>query len=125
MTSVQPQLWIERAGEAVSFYQQAFGAAVLHKVGDGDDIVAQLAVGEARFWVARADSKMNRFSPERLGGATGRTLFVTDDPDATVAAVVAAGAREISPVQEEHGWRLGRVQDPFGHEWEIGRPLEP
>jgi PhnB protein len=24
---------------------------------------------------------------------------------------------------DEHGWRLGRIVDPFGHEWEIGRPL--
>jgi PhnB protein len=28
-------------------------------------------------------------------------------------------------VQEEHGWRLGRIVDPFGHEWEIGTPLVP
>jgi len=27
------------------------------------------------------------------------------------------------PVQEEHGWQLGRIEDPFGHHWEIGKPL--
>jgi PhnB protein len=26
-------------------------------------------------------------------------------------------------VEEAYGWRLGRVVDPFGHHWEIGRPL--
>jgi PhnB protein len=36
---------------------------------------------------------------------------------------VAAGATESSPVSNEHGWRLGRIIDPFGHEWEIGAPL--
>jgi PhnB protein len=25
-------------------------------------------------------------------------------------------------VGDEHGWRLGRIIDPFGHEWEIGAP---
>jgi PhnB protein len=30
----------------------------------------------------------------------------------------------VFPVMEEHGWRLGRIIDPFGHHWEIGRPLE-
>jgi PhnB protein len=55
MTTIQPQLWIEQAGAAVSFYQRAFGARVLHSVGVGDDIVAQLGVGEASFWVSRAD----------------------------------------------------------------------
>jgi PhnB protein len=26
-------------------------------------------------------------------------------------------------VSDEHGWRIGRIVDPFGHEWEIGVPL--
>ena len=26
-------------------------------------------------------------------------------------------------VAEEHGWLLGRIADPYGHHWEIGRPL--
>jgi hypothetical protein len=42
MTAVQPQLWIDRDGAAVGFYERAFGATVLHLVGDGDDIVAGL-----------------------------------------------------------------------------------
>ncbi len=71
MTGFQPQLWIDRAGEAVSWYQQAFGATVLHQVGDDDDIVAQLGVNGAAFWVARADPAMKRFSPDRLGGPDG------------------------------------------------------
>jgi PhnB protein len=73
MTSIQPELWVERAAAAVAFYEAAFGATVMHSVGDGDDIVAQLSVGDAAFWV--------------------------------------------------DGWRLGRIIDPFGNEWEIGRPL--
>ena len=123
MTSFQPQLWIERAGDAVFFYQRAFGARVLHRVGDGDDIVVQLAVGDAAFWVSRADPTIKRFSPDSLGGTTSRTLLIVDTPEAVVAAAVDAGATEASPVQDEHGWRLGRIVDPFGHHWEIGRPL--
>ena len=123
MTSFQPQLWIEHASAAVSFYEKAFSAKVLHRVGDGNDIVVQLAVGDAAFWVSRADPAMKRFSPDSVGGTTGRTLLVVDSPEALVAAAVDAGAKAASPVQDEHGWRLGRVVDPFGHEWEIGRPL--
>jgi PhnB protein len=26
-------------------------------------------------------------------------------------------------VSEERGWRIGRIIDPYGHEWEVGRPL--
>ena len=38
MTSIEPELWVERPREAIAFYEAAFGAAVLHRVGDGDDI---------------------------------------------------------------------------------------
>jgi PhnB protein len=50
-------------------------------------------------------------------------LLVVEDPDAVVRRALAAGANEISPVADEHGWRIGRIIDPFGHEWEIGSPL--
>jgi PhnB protein len=123
MTSIQPELWVETPREAVAFYQAAFGAAILHQVGDGDEIVAQLGVGDAAFWVAGTSAAMKRLSPRELGGATSRTLLVHDDPEGLVRQAVAAGATETSPVSDEHGWRLGRIVDPFGHEWEIGVPL--
>ena len=123
VTDIQPELWVDRAGSAVEFYEAAFGAAVLHRVGHGDDIVVQLAVGGAPFWVTAASSDTRRFSPQSINGATGRTLLVVDDPVAVLAQAVNAGAHEVAGVSDEHGWRLGRIVDPFGHEWEIGRPL--
>jgi PhnB protein len=125
MTTIQPELWVDRAGAALAFYQEAFGAQVMHRVGDGDDIVAQLSVGDAAFWVTAASAAMKRFSPKEINGTTSRTLLVVDDPEAVVARAVAAGASESSSVGDEHGWRLGRIIDPFGHEWEIGKPLGP
>ena len=125
MTSIEPELWIDRAAAAVAFYQAAFGATVKHQVGDGDDIVAQLAIGDAAFWVSSGGADGPRFSPQAIGGATGRTLLVTDDPDAMFGQALAAGARPVAEMADEHGWRLGRIIDPFGHEWEIGRPLGP
>ena len=123
MTRIEPELWVERASEAVDFYAAAFGASTLHRVGDGDDIVVRLAVGDARFWVAPADPGTGRFSPVAMRGGTSRFVLVVDDPDAVHARAVAAGATETAPVADEHGWRVGRIVDPFGHEWEIGRPL--
>jgi PhnB protein len=125
MTSIQPELWVDRAGAAIAFYQEAFGARVMHRVGDGNDIVAQLSVGDAAFWVTAASSAMKRFSPKEIDGTTSRTLLVVDDPEQVVAQAVAARATESSAVDDEHGWRLGRIIDPFGHEWEVGKPLGP
>ena len=123
MTSIQPELWVDRAAAAVAFYEAAFGATVVHRVGEGDEIVAQLTVGDAAFWVAAASPAMKRLSPQAIDGATSRILLVVDKPEAVVEQAVDAGAMETSPVADEHGWRIGRIVDPFGHEWEIGRPV--
>jgi PhnB protein len=124
--TVAPQLSVRRGREAVEFYKAAFGAVERHRVGGTDEhpeVVAELAVGDATFWVADESPEHANFSPETLGGGTVRLLLVVDDPDAAVERAKAAGTREVYPVAEEHGWRLGRVEDPYGHHWEIGKPL--
>jgi Glyoxalase-like domain len=68
---------------------------------------------------------MKRLSPRAIDGATSRTLLVVDDPDAVVRRAVTAGATETSAMSNERGWRLGRIIDPFGHQWEIGTPVGP
>ena len=122
---IQPELWVHDGPAAVEFYERAFGAVVEHRVdGPGDDdIVAQLSVAGARFWVSSASAEIGRFSPRAIGGATGRMLLVVDDPESLLVTAVAAGATQTSPVGREHGWLLGRLVDPSGHEWEVGRPL--
>jgi PhnB protein len=50
-------------------------------------------------------------------------ILTVADPDEVFARARNAGVSEIFPVSEGHGWRIGRVVDPFGHHWEIGRPL--
>src|SRR3954464_14202296 len=124
MTRILAQLSVRRGPEALAFYARAFGAVVDYKVGD-ESIVAQLSVGDATFWVADESPEHGNFSPETLGGGTVRMLLLADDPDAALARAVAAGATEVSPVSDEYGWRLGRVRDPFGHDWEVGKALIP
>lgn len=125
MISIQPELWVDRGAEAIAFYQEAFDATVLHVVGNGEDIVAQLTVGGAAFWIAATESGGERLVPRTIGGTTSRMLLVVDDPDSLFSRAVAAGASSKSAVGEEHGWRVGRIIDPFGHEWEIGKPIMP
>lgn len=123
MTAIQPELWVDAGASAVHFYETAFGARRLHLVGNDENVVAQLAIGEASFWVASAGASSERLVPRQVGGSTGRVLLVANDPVALQARAVAAGATEKSPVDQEHGWLVGRVVDPWGHEWEIGKPL--
>lgn len=120
---VQVQLSVRRGSEAIAFYVEAFGATVVYRFDGDGEVVAQLAVGDTAFWVEDESPPNDNFSPETLGGATERLLLVVDDPYAVVAQALAAGARSVYPVEEAHGWLLGRIADPFGHHWEIGRPL--
>ena len=116
---------MRRGHAAVEFYKAAFGAVEDYRVGgtdDDDDVVAQLSVGDASFWVADESPPHRNFSPESLGGATVRMLLIVEDPTSVIQQAVAAGATEVHPVGAEHGWLLGRIEDPFGHHWEIGRP---
>jgi PhnB protein len=122
MPGIQAQLSVRRGREAIAFYEAAFGAVVDYIVG-GEEIVAQLSVDGSCFWVADESPPHENFSPETVGGGTVRMLLLADDPDAAVARAVEAGARLVYAVADAHGWRLGRVADPFGHHWEIGRPL--
>ena len=123
--SVAPMLSVRGGAQAVEFYKAAFGALEVYRMEDpGGSVVSRLSVDGAEFWLADESPEHSNFSPETLGGGTVRMIFTVPDPDAMCAMALEAGAREVWPVQEGYGWRLGRIVDPFGHHWEIGHPLE-
>ena len=123
-TSIAPMLSVRNGARAVEFYKSAFAALEVFRVEAPDGaVVCRLSVEGAEFWVADESPEHANYSPETLGGGTVRMILTVADPDVVFARAVAAGAREIVAVKEDYGWRLGRVVDPFGHHWEIGRPL--
>ena len=123
--SIAPWLSVRNSAQALDFYKSAFGATEAFRM-DGPDgsVVARLSVHGAEFWLSDESPEHGNFSPKSLGGGSVRMILTVPDPDAVFANAVAAGATEVFPVGEEYGWRLGRVVDPYGHHWEIGRPLK-
>lgn len=122
--SIAPMLSVRGGAKAVDFYKSAFGAAEVFRIDAPDGaVVCRLAVDGAEFWVADESPEHANFSPESVGGGTVRMIFTVPDPDAMFAQALAAGARQVVAVENNYGWRLGRVVDPFGHHWEIGKPL--
>jgi PhnB protein len=119
-TRVTATLSVRNWARAMDFYKAAFGARELYRVPGGG--VGQLAVAGAEFWVAEESPQHLNFSPESIGGCSVRMLLMVEDPAAMFARAVAAGATEVTPVADGHGWRIGRIVDPFGHHWEIARP---
>lgn len=121
--SIAPMLSVRQGARAVEFYKSAFGASEVFRVEAPDGaVVCRLSVDGAEFWVADESPEHANFSPESLGSGTVRMILTVADPDAMFARAIAAGAREVVAMKNDYGWRLGRVVDPFGHHWEIGRP---
>ncbi len=124
-TSIAPMLSVRNGARAVDFYKAAFGAAELFRIdGDNGSVVAHLSVDGAEFWVADESPEHLNFSPDSLKGSSTRMVMVVDDPDVIFNQAVSAGAKVVSPVTDQpYRWRVGRAADPFGHHWEISKPL--
>ena len=124
-TTISAMLSVRNGARAVEFYKAAFGAEQLFRV-DGEDggVVAKMSVAGAEFWLADESPQHFNFSPESLGGGSVRLVLTVENPDAVFDRAVAAGATVVWPVADQrYGWRVGRIVDPFGHHWEIGKPL--
>jgi PhnB protein len=122
---IVPMLSLRDASRASAFYQSAFGARELTRSTSPEGrIVAMLAIGDAEFGVVDEAPQVGNLSPETLGGTSVRISVVVADPDAVAQRAIDAGAELIFPVEDQpYGWRQGRVRDPFGHHWLVGRPI--
>jgi PhnB protein len=93
---------------------------------DGGFVVRLNASG-AEFWLSyeglKATGETAGDDSVPLGGKNLRLILTVPDPDAAFAKAIAAGATQVWAVSEDHGWRIGRLIDPFGLHWEIGKPL--
>ena len=125
-TDLTPMLTVKDAGVAVDFYRRAFGAEELSRVtSPSGQAVVELAIDGLRFHVVDENPAGQNLSPDALGGTTVRVNLIVDDPDAAAERAVDAGARLVFPVADQpYGMRQGRIADPAGHHWLLGRRLE-
>ena len=121
VTNLAPWLAVSDAQRALDFYKAAFGATEDYRAADDAGIVqvAHARIDDADFWLQCDDD-----ARARAGDGSIRMILTVEDPDAVFAQAIAAGATEIAAVYEGHGWRIGRLEDPFGHHWEVGKPLQ-
>lgn len=118
--SIEPWLTLGNVQAAEAFYKQAFAAIETYRLEDpGGGLVVRLSVNGAGFWVS-GEANPNNKDNNPFSGSNLRLILIVDNPDAIFTQAIKAGATEISPVSEGHGWRVGRLQDPFGLHWEIG-----
>ena len=124
-SSLTPMLTVKDAAAAIDFYRDAFGAVEQARfTAPTGHVVAEMSIDGLRFFAVDENPQAFNLSPESVGGTTVRINLIVEDPDATAAQAIAAGATEIFPVADQpYGLRQGRVADPYGHHWLIGRPL--
>ena len=118
-------LTVRDAARAIDFYTAGVGAReVSRQTTPTGQIVAQMSIGDSSFFVVDENPRAFNNSPHALGGTTVRLNLLVDDPDAWASRAIEAGATEVFPVEDQpYGMRQGRVEDPFGHHWLVGRDL--
>lgn len=122
-SSIEPWFTLNNGEQALKFYKSAFSANETYRLQDPDGgLVVRLSVKGSGFWIS-SESTSEIKSNDPLGGNSIRLILIVDDPDTLYAQAIKAGATEIFPVGEDHGWRLGRLSDPFGLHWELGYQL--
>ncbi|RDC65464.1 VOC family protein [Adhaeribacter pallidiroseus] len=123
-TSIQPWLSVRNSAKALKFYQEAFGALETYRLDSPDGgLVLGLSIDGAAFWVSGHSADTTEDLPTNSVGDSIKFILTVDNPDLVFSQALRAGAEEIFPVGEDFGWRLGKVADPFGFHWEIGKQL--
>lgn len=121
---ITPKLIIEGADAAIRYYTDVFGATLQQRhEADGRVVFAALGLPcGAVFEVKDADDFDQ--DPLRLGGRGLLLSVLSADPDHLARHMVEAGGEIVFEVADQpYGARQGRVRDPFGHEWIVGKPL--
>jgi len=122
-SSIQPWLSVQNAVSAVDFYKNAFGAIETYRLETPDGLVVKLSVNGAEFWVSGSSDSNESDTKKSLQQENIRMVLIEYNPEIVFERSLQAGAKEIFAVGEEHGWKLGRIEDPFGLHWEIGHPI--
>jgi PhnB protein len=120
-----PFLTVKDARAVVEFYKKAFGATEISRQSTpaGQFIIEMSLEGE-RFYAVDENPAGFNLSPTTLGGTSVRMSLIVADPDGFAARAVAAGAKILFPIADQpYGMRQGRIADPEGHHWLIGKPL--
>lgn len=122
--TLTPYLAVTDASAAVAFYVTAFGAARRGEpitMPDGRIGHAEVLLGDSVLMLAEEFPEMGLIAPVTRGGVSQSLRLEVADPDAVVAAALAAGGTLERPVTDSPYGRGGVLLDPSGHRWMVSR----
>jgi len=125
-SSITPYLMVQDAAGAIEFYKKVFGATERLRLPAEDRIAhAELEIGDSVIMLADECPERNALSPQSVGGTPVCLHLYVKDCDDVFASAIAAGAKEIRPVENQfYGDRSGMFTDPFGHKWNVATHVE-
>lgn len=124
---VTPYLCVDGAAAAIDFYVSVLGAVERMRMPAPGGAIghAELTLGNSVVMLADEFPGMGFRSPKAVGGTPVTLHVYVEDVDAVFAKALARGAKELSPVKDEfYGDRTGRLEDPFGHRWNLATHVE-
>jgi PhnB protein len=125
--AVIPMLVCSDAAVEIEFCKAAFGAAELSRRPDEDGSVthATLGIGELLIMVHGETPHLASRAPQPDASSPIVIYLYLDDVDGAIARAVAAGARILTPIEDQFwGDRMGRIVDPQGHVWNVASRVD-
>jgi len=117
-TSITPYIIVRPAAQFIEFLKSSFDAVERLRMPapDGSIMHAEVEVGKGAIEVSDGN--------EQYPTAPAAIHLYVDDPDATYARTLQAGATSFHAPTDDHpsGDRWGAVRDPFGNHWYIAKP---
>jgi PhnB protein len=126
-TTATTYLCVRDAAAAIEFYKTAFGATELMRITGADDKImhACITIDGAPIMLADEFPEVGFVSPQSLGGSPVKIHLDVADIDTLAKQAVAAGVKEVRPVQDQfYGARSGQFADPFGYTWILSTRTE-
>lgn len=120
-----PYLSVADARAAITWYADAFGAAVVGEpivMDDGRIGHAEIALGDGVLYLADEYPELGLKAPAPQAVSVSLMLPVADT-DAALQQARESGATVEREVYENYGTRNATVVDPFGHRWMLTGPV--
>jgi uncharacterized glyoxalase superfamily protein PhnB len=118
LTAITPYIIVRPAAQFMEFLKSAFDGIerMSMPTPSGSIMHAEVAIGNGAIEVSDGN--------EQYPTAPAAIHLYVDDPDATYARALRAGATSFYAPTDDHpsGDRWGAVKDPFGNHWYIAKP---
>lgn len=120
-----PYLAVANAREAIAWYVDTFGAALvgeMYEMDDGRIGHAELQIGDGVLYLADEYPELGLKAPSPQATSVSLMLHVPDT-DAMLERARERGAQVPREAYENYGARNATIIDPFGHRWMLSGPV--